>query len=416
MADDVAQVTERLDISYPGRNQKNAYETYKSGVEATASIMFSLMETNTIIVKGRPNVIVELVGPDYVFKQDDDTVLISRTTQSSIVIEQEDVVLIQDSMIGIPFVSGATTESVVNWTLYQSNMPVDADILPLGYVREDYTIIWFNGSYLGKDVTIPLFVGTDGTVVPHASQHEDGGIDEINVDDLSGLLADPQTPLSHATTHENGGADEIDVGGLSGVLADPQTPASHASTHQNGGSDEINVAGLSGVLADPQTPATHATTHQNGGADEISVAGLSGVLADRQDADKLYGNNISSTAPTRDLQVLTWDDTGSEWEPREKNSVTTVNTSTYSIIATDETLLVDYSATGTCDITLTTAGSYDGRVITIKDSGNNCFLNNITVDTEGSQTIEGNNDAVLDNDGMSLTLQYRANDTDWKVI
>ena len=32
----------------------------------------------------------------------------------------------------------------------------------------------------------------------------------------------------------------------------------HASTHENGGSDEINVAGLSGVLADAQTPASHA--------------------------------------------------------------------------------------------------------------------------------------------------------------
>lgn len=30
----------------------------------------------------------------------------------------------------------------------------------------------------------------------------------------------------------------------------------HAASHQNGGADEINVAGLSGVLADPQVPIT----------------------------------------------------------------------------------------------------------------------------------------------------------------
>lgn len=40
------------------------------------------------------------------------------------------------------------------------------------------------------------------------------------------------------------------------------TPAggggSHASTHQNSGSDEVSVAGLSGLLADPQTPLTHS--------------------------------------------------------------------------------------------------------------------------------------------------------------
>lgn len=33
-------------------------------------------------------------------------------------------------------------------------------------------------------------------------------------------------------------------------------PADHAATHENGGDDEINVAGLSGVLADPQVPIT----------------------------------------------------------------------------------------------------------------------------------------------------------------
>lgn len=38
------------------------------------------------------------------------------------------------------------------------------------------------------------------------------------------------------------------------VAATP--PALHAASHQNSGSDEINVAGLSGVLADPQVPIT----------------------------------------------------------------------------------------------------------------------------------------------------------------
>lgn len=56
----------------------------------------------------------------------------------------------------------------------------------------------------------------------------------------------------HAATHENGGIDELNVGGLSGVLADDQNPVAHASDHENGGGDEISVAGLSGQLADIQ--------------------------------------------------------------------------------------------------------------------------------------------------------------------
>lgn len=52
------------------------------------------------------------------------------------------------------------------------------------------------------------------------------------------------------------------------------TVASHASTHQNGGADEINVAGLSGSLADAQTPTSHASTHQSGGSDSIKLDDL----------------------------------------------------------------------------------------------------------------------------------------------
>jgi len=41
-----------------------------------------------------------------------------------------------------------------------------------------------------------------------------------------GTFAAP-APTSHASTHEDGGGDEIDVTNLSGLLADPQTPAPH---------------------------------------------------------------------------------------------------------------------------------------------------------------------------------------------
>lgn len=41
----------------------------------------------------------------------------------------------------------------------------------------------------------------------------------------------------------------------------PAAPAGHAASHQNNGADEISVAGLSGLLADPQTPLAH--THDD---------------------------------------------------------------------------------------------------------------------------------------------------------
>jgi len=74
------------------------------------------------------------------------------------------------------------------------------------------------------------------SVAAHKASHEDGGADEVNVDGLSGELADEQKsewskvsgkpttfpPEAHGEEHEAGEADEIDVGGLSGQLADEQ--------------------------------------------------------------------------------------------------------------------------------------------------------------------------------------------------
>lgn len=87
-----------------------------------------------------------------------------------------------------------------------------------------------------------------GSVVtlPHAPSHETGGLDEIDVTGLFGLLADEQNPLAHAADHENGGSDELDVTGLSGLLIDEQNPLAHATDHESGGSDEINVGDLRG--------------------------------------------------------------------------------------------------------------------------------------------------------------------------
>lgn len=65
---------------------------------------------------------------------------------------------------------------------------------------------------------IEIYDESTGTVVMilevHASRHEQGGEDEINVDGLHGTLADPQPPQSHASTHSEGGTDP-----LSGITA-----------------------------------------------------------------------------------------------------------------------------------------------------------------------------------------------------
>jgi hypothetical protein len=86
-------------------------------------------------------------------------------------------------------------------------------------------------------------------VAPHASQHEEGGQDELSIEGLPGRAADGQLPINHASFHENGGSDRIDVTGLPGLLGAPQTAKVHAPTHKLSGSDPLDVLALPNATA-----------------------------------------------------------------------------------------------------------------------------------------------------------------------
>jgi len=67
-------------------------------------------------------------------------------------------------------------------------------------------------------------------------------------------------------------------------------------------------------------------------------------------------------------------------------NTTTVNAATYDLLSTDYILNVAYTSTGAVtSLTLPTAQCVDGRTIFIKDTGNKAYINNITIDTEGSE-------------------------------
>lgn len=53
--------------------------------------------------------------------------------------------------------------------------------------------------------------------------------------------------------------------------------AAHDTSHENGGSDEISVAGLSGLLADPQTPLTHSHATSDVTGLDAALAGKVGT-------------------------------------------------------------------------------------------------------------------------------------------
>jgi hypothetical protein len=98
-----------------------------------------------------------------------------------------------------------------------------------------------------------------------------------------------------------------------------------------------------------------------------------------------------------------------------KRKQTQVNAATYDVLPTDYFLAVDYTSTGAVtSLTLPTAqcnDSFDnGREIIVKDTGGNASVNTITIDTEGSETIDGSIEKVLNVNYNAVPLScYNSN-------
>jgi hypothetical protein len=94
-------------------------------------------------------------------------------------------------------------------------------------------------------------------------------------------------------------------------------------------------------------------------------------------------------------------------------NVTTVNAATYNTLSTDHILHVAYTDTGTVAIDLQTSDCTEGRLIEIKDADFNANANNITVSTQGAETIEEAATAIINTNGGSLSLY--CDTTNWYV-
>jgi hypothetical protein len=154
----------------------------------------------------------------------------------------------------------------------------------------------------------------------HASQHQNGGSDEISVAGLSGELADDQPPKAHKTSHQDGGADEVDVTGLSGLLADDQhvldaevTAVAIAKSILTAQGDVIYASGAStpaalapgtagqalltgGAAANPSwgapAPAAHAASHQTAGSDALDVKDLDDSISLLLGTDRVKDTHV----------------------------------------------------------------------------------------------------------------------------
>ena len=94
-------------------------------------------------------------------------------------------------------------------------------------------------------------------------------------------------------------------------------------------------------------------------------------------------------------------------------NVTSVTSATYTIVATDYFIAAN-STSNAITITLPAAGSHSGRVLKIKDVGGNADSNNITIDGNSSETIDGAASIILESPHAGVTLV--CNGTSWFVL
>ncbi|OQY38546.1 MAG: hypothetical protein B6226_03505 [Candidatus Cloacimonetes bacterium 4572_65] len=88
----------------------------------------------------------------------------------------------------------------------------------------------------------------------------------------------------------------------------------------------------------------------------------------------------------------------------------TSKTGAYTTTTSDCVVGVD-TTSGAVTITLGTATVSAGRVVIVNDEGANAGTANITVATEGSETIDGSATATIATN--SLAARYYSNGTDW---
>lgn len=84
--------------------------------------------------------------------------------------------------------------------------------------------------------------------------------------------------------------------------------------------------------------------------------------------------------------------------------VVTVAETPYTVTSTDIVLAVGHTATAATTINLPAAASSAGRILVIDDSGANAAANNITVDGNASENVDGATTATISTDSASLTI------------
>lgn len=257
--------------------------------------------------------------------------------------------------------------------------------------------------------------------------HVAGALDEL-ASRVRTIENDPTPGGNHAETHQHAGVDEVATdtpiaNGIpkalgSGELDPGWLPYATTSTegvvflaYNNGTTAGTVVEATDSRLSDDRYPTTHAANHQYGGGDEvatqtpvgngISQAGGSGNLARGWLVDEVAYED-EDNAWTGENEFLNLVKTQAVYR-----KVTPVNSTPYTVLSSDHIIYCGDSA-GTVNLPAATGS---GRELIVERSG----TANITVDADGSETINGATTQVMTVQYQSITLIDVVNGQ-WRIV
>ena len=213
-------------------------------------------------------------------------------------------------------------------------------------------------------------------------------------------LTDNRTPISHASSHQSGGSDEINVGSLSGVLAQDQKPFNSISKT----SGNFYVGNGTDIVA--RTPSQSRTELQLGTAATGNIGTGSNNLVQLDGLGRLPaidGSQLTNITDTDTKIILDFGDDGAD-----SSATTGIVTSgdTNSIFSQDisNRLLIDLAKNWPTADNVANSGSAAG--LNVGTSGNNI----VQLDSDGKlPAIDGSNLTNLDtgsstSDAMTLDV------------
>jgi len=226
------------------------------------------------------------------------------------------------------------------------------------------------------------------------------------------MVENDKTPVLFISAEDDGGTELVDYElageGRDQVFLypgqeedDTNAGAVFVIEGQEGGSDDAGTGGNDGgntyIQGGIGSDADAGDNDGGDGGDVYVGAGSGGSES---------GTGAAGATGTVYLGKNFDDDTSiSEFEAGVRYPVTTVNAATYDTDSEDYILNVTYTGTAAVtSLTLSTSDVVAGRTLVIKDAGGNASSNNITIDTEGAETIDGQATYVINSNYGAINL------------